>query len=95
MNLGQSIKKIRKEQAKMNQVKFAELIGLTQSYLSCIENGSKQPSVSVLKIISEKVNVPLPVLFWMSMDESDVAKHKREVFLMIKPHVDAFVKQII
>ena len=51
MNLGNVIKNTRKKKGQ-TQTEFASLCGITQTYLSQIENNSKEPNLSILKVIS-------------------------------------------
>jgi len=92
MNIGQSIKKLRKAKG-INQVTFAEFVGITQTYLSQIENGHKEPSTYVLNLISEELEIPLPILFWFSVEETDIIPKKKQAFKTLKPAVDALLKE--
>lgn len=38
---------------EMNQTEFAQALGVSQSYLSYMENGASQPSVEVLRTLHE------------------------------------------
>lgn len=94
MNLGKSIRTLRKSLTpKVTQAEYAESIGITQSYLSCIENGEKEPSTDLLKKVAEKHQTPMPVFLWMSMDETDVPKRKLEAYRLLKPSIDALLKE--
>jgi len=79
MDLGTVIKKIRKER-RQTQEELAALCDITQTYLSQIESNRKEPNISKLKEISKHLGVPLPVIFYLSLNENDVAPEKREVF---------------
>jgi transcriptional regulator with XRE-family HTH domain len=94
MKLGKAIQKVRKNHFKGNQVDFANAIGITQSYLSGIENNKKEPSTSVLQKISDVCEIPIAILFWFSIDKSDVAESKQQAFDFLKPSVDAMLKEI-
>ena len=73
MNVGISIREIRKERTpQLNQSEFAKLIGITQTYLSQIETGAKTPSIEVLERISKEFEIPLPIIFWLGIEEKDV-----------------------
>jgi transcriptional regulator with XRE-family HTH domain len=92
MNVGQAIRNIRKERTpQLNQSEFAKLIGITQTYLSQIETGAKTPNISVLETISKEFEIPLPIIFWMSIEENDVAEDRREYFRFLKPTVDSMI----
>ena len=94
MNIGIVIRNIRKERApKLNQSEFAKLIGISQTYLSQIENGAKTPNISVLEALSKEFESPLPIICWFGISEDDSAEHKREYFRFLKPTVDAMINE--
>lgn len=93
MNLGQSIKTVRKNKG-FKQKDFCTKVGITQSYLSSIENGKKKPSIEVLEKIANTVNIPIPVLFWFTVTENDVDKRKLEMFKLLKPSVDKLIADL-
>lgn len=92
MDLGNIIKNIRKQKGQ-TQSEFALLCGITQTYLSQIENNSKEPNLSTLKLISENLNMPLPILFFLSMTEEDVQPNKRKAFQIVSPSVKSLVNE--
>lgn len=92
MDLGNQIKNIRKQKG-LTQNEFASLCGITQTYLSQIESNSKEPNLSTLRVISEKLNVPLPILFFQSMTDEDVQPRKREAFKIISPSIKSLVNE--
>jgi transcriptional regulator with XRE-family HTH domain len=95
MNVGIAIRNIRKERTpQLNQSEFAKLIGITQTYLSQIETGAKTPNISVLETIAKEFEIPLPIIFWMSIEEKDIAEHKRYYFRFLKPTVDAMIDSL-
>lgn len=93
MNIGQGIRAVRKN-LELTQEEFAELIGVSQTYLSIIENGHQRPHSDVLVTISEKSNIPLPVVMWMGLTEADVKPDKVELFKTLKPSIDGLVNSI-
>ena len=94
MNLGKSIKNLRKSLSpKVGQIEYAESIGISQTYLSHIDSGKKEPSMTLLKLISDKHAVPMPVFLWFSLDEADVHPEKLYAFKILKPSVDALLKE--
>lgn len=92
MNLGKAIQGSRKN-IGFKQNKFAELCNITPSYLSQIENNLKDPNVSTLKIISDKLGIPLPILFFIALDESDISPKKREAFKLIFPSINSLISE--
>ena len=60
-NVGKKIQKLR--QAKnISQVKMAEMIGLTPTYVGFIEQGSRNPSISTLDKIARVLKVKMSEL---------------------------------
>ena len=92
MDLGNVIKINRKKKGQ-TQNEFASLCGITQTYLSQIEGNLKEPNLSTLKLISENLNIPLPILFFLSMTEDDVQPNKREAFEIVRPSVNSLVNE--
>lgn len=92
MDLGNVIRNMRKKK-DMTQNEFSSLCGITQTYLSQIESNSKEPNLSTLRTISEKLNIPLPILFFLSMTEDDVNPKKRKAFEIISPSVKSLVNE--
>ncbi|MBS1527473.1 MAG: helix-turn-helix transcriptional regulator [Bacteroidetes bacterium] len=90
MDLGFTIKNLRK-QRKQTQQEFAERCGITQTYLSQIENNLKEPNMSTLDEISKELSLPLPLLFFLSMTESDIPEPKRQDFMKMAPALKSFV----
>lgn len=92
MNLGIVIKNMRKKK-KLTQTEFASLCGITQTYLSQIESNHKDPNLSILRTISEKFNIPLPILFFLSLTEEDIHPNKRKAFEIVGPSVKSLVNE--
>lgn len=92
MDLGITIKNIRKQKGQ-TQTEFASACGITQTYLSQIESNQREPNLSTLKLISNGLNVPLPILFFLSLDKEDVQQNKRDAFEIIGPSVKSLVNE--
>ncbi|MGI6573355.1 MAG: helix-turn-helix domain-containing protein [Fermentimonas sp.] len=92
MDLGSIIKSIRKQKG-LTQIEFASFCGITQTYLSQIESNRKEPNLSTLKRISNSLNIPLPILFFLSMTAEDVQPNKREAFEIVSPSVKSLVNE--
>lgn len=92
MDLGTVIKNIRK-QKKMTQGHFADLCDISQTYLSQIESNQREPNLSTIRVISEQLGVPLPILFFLSMTGDDVDPEKREAFEIVNPSVKSLVNE--
>lgn len=61
-----SVKESRK-QANLTQQALAEKLGVTREHISAIENGRKEPSLTLLKKIANKLDVSLVSLFQESV----------------------------
>jgi transcriptional regulator with XRE-family HTH domain len=92
MDLGNIIKKTRK-QRNQTQEEFALSCGITQTYLSQIENNLKEPNLSTLKTISNHLEIPLPIMFFLSLTEDDIQLNKKEAFELIRPSVKFLVDE--
>jgi len=92
MNLGIVIKDIRKRRGQTQQ-EFASSCGITQTYLSQIENNGREPNLATLKDISTSLEVPLPILFYLSLNEDDISPEKRKAFEIISPSVKSLINE--
>ena len=90
MNIGVVVKKLRKDK-KMNQGELAKRSGISQTYLSQLEGDKKNPTKSTLYAIAKSLEVPLPVIFWMSLSEVDVSSDKIDMYRKLKPTVDVII----
>lgn len=92
MNLGMTIKNLRKKKG-LKQNELASNVNITQTYLSQIENNIKEPNLSTLKLISEGLGVPMPIVIFLSMDENDIHEQKREIFKIISPTIKSLIEE--
>ncbi len=80
LRIGEKIKKLRSEKM-MTQSELAGDV-ITRNMLSCIENGSAQPSLATLRHIANKLNVSVGYL--LSDGEEEKAYHKMAEISNIK-----------
>ena len=92
MKYGQAIKDLRVNKMKQTQNLFAQSVGITQTYLSQIENEAKKPSTELLERIAKHVDIPLSILMWFALTEADIQKDKLESYRMLKPAADNVIK---
>lgn len=92
MDLGSAIKNIRRQKG-IKQNFLAAKSGITQTYLSQIENNVKEPNLSTLKVICDNLKVPLPVLFFLSIDSNDISPEKRIAFKHLAPSINSMVTE--
>jgi|LakMenEpi03Aug12_release.lakeMendotaPanAssembly.Ray.scaffolds.fasta_scaffold27763_2 transcriptional regulator with XRE-family HTH domain len=95
MNLSNVVRDLRINRMKQNQIQFGGSVGITQTYLSQIESGSKTPSSIILNRISEHIGIPLPILMYMSIEEKDIDKSKIESFRILNPKILELIKEFL
>ena len=93
MNLGTIIKELRKE-AGLSQKDLAQACGLTQSYLSQIEQNKKEPQISSLRKIAEQLELPFPVLLFLALEDEDIPESKREISRILLPSIKTLIIQL-
>ncbi len=91
MKLGAAIKELRRE-SDLRQKKLAQRVGVSQSYLSQVENEHKDPNLSTIRRIAEEVGVSVPILFFLSMDSDDVRPDRKEAFDQIFPRFKGIIE---
>ncbi len=90
MDIGSTIKGLRKHK-KLTQEEFATACGISQNYLSQIENNLKEPNLSTLAQIAEALGIPVSILMFLSTGEDDIIPEKRESF----NEINNLIKQLI
>ena len=94
MNIGDVIASIRRRK-RIDQKIFAELINTSPSYLSQIENNRKKPSIKLLKVIAEKLQVPLSILIYATLEEKYFPDEKgKELFNTVKPIMEELIEML-
>ncbi len=68
-------------------------MGISQTYLSQVESGAKQPSTPMLELICKTYNVPAPIMYFMALTIDDIPKSKKRIFTELKPVVDNLISQ--
>lgn len=86
MKIGATIREIRKgKNPVLKQYQLAQNLGISQTYLSQLEKGSKEASPDLIKKIANALDTPLPVFILMSVEESDIPEHKRAAHKQLTP----------
>lgn len=93
MGIGEIIKKIRKER-NIKQKDFALECGISQTYLSQIENDERNPTLAILEKVSKVLEIPYPVLSFLTLSEDSISKEKKEVYKNAKPILDGIIEKI-
>lgn len=93
MEIGTTIKDFR----KLNGIKQKDLASkakISSTYLSQIESNTKDPTLSTLKAISKSLDMPLPLLLFISINNNDIPKSKRQAFNTIYPTIKIFIESL-
>lgn len=93
MQVGTTIKSFRKLKG-IKQKDLAKKAKLSPTYLSQIESNTKDPTLSTITAISKSLEIPLSVLLFISIKDSDVPKEKREAFKLLFPSIKSFVESL-
>lgn len=88
LKLSKIIKLIRINN-NLGQAKLANVLGVTKTYISLLENNKKEPSLALLKTFSKKFKIPLWLLV---LDDSDFAENPSSADRQIKRELEALVK---
>src|SRR5258708_16663018 len=79
MNLAKAIELIRTARG-MKQKETGEKVGVTANYLSLVENGKREPSVSFLRRLAAVLGVPVSLFFLWDQEESgNLGRNMKEV----------------
>lgn len=71
MEIGHAIKVCRSSR-KLSLDEVSTRSGLSQSYLSLIETGKREPTLSSIEKLSKALAVPTPVLMFLAANESEL-----------------------
>ena len=93
MNAGTIIRKLRK-QAGISQGDLAKACKLSQAYLSLVESNKREMHMSSLKRICEELEIPVPILLFLAMEESDVPEGKRDAYNTLFPAIKAMLVEL-
>jgi transcriptional regulator with XRE-family HTH domain len=91
MNIGQTIKEMRKER-KLKQKDLAKMIGMTSQNLGFIESGKIGLSKKTTAKIIKALNTDEAVLYFRALEEKDVNPKKVELFRSLQPIIVDLVK---
>ena len=94
MKLGNSIKTFRKNRS-LTQSQLAEMCEISTTYLSLIESEKKEPTLPLIKVIAERLNIPLPILIFSAITNEDIPENKKELFEILKPSVDSILNNLV
>ena len=89
LKIGQTLKILRIA-SSLSQKDLAKKLGVSQNYLSQLENDRREPSLTFLKTFAEVQDVPLGYLLWLVLDKSDLNEA-----VDLKGKMDSLLTEII
>lgn len=84
MNIGETIKTIRKEK-KISRGRLAAMTGLSVNALYNIETNRSMPTRDTIRRICKALSIPTYYLMVRCVTEDDIPEEKREVFRALYP----------
>lgn len=93
MSYATVLKSLRKKN-KMTQVVAAKVIDVTSAYLSKIENGTKIPSMMLLKKMSIAYKVPLSIINYLASKEEISKLKKSKEFHALQQLIDEMIQYL-
>jgi XRE family transcriptional regulator, regulator of sulfur utilization len=93
MKIGPTIKELR-IQKEIKQGDLANSIGISQTSLSLIESGVKQPSQDTLRKVCELFEIPQPFIYYLALEESDIPENKKELYKTLEMKLKMDIKTL-
>jgi len=94
MDIGGTIQQLRKFR-EMDQGELAKLAGISQSSMSLIELDKKKPRPKTVTKICKVLEIPEPLLYMLSISESDIPESKTEIYRQIFPAIRTLIYSMI
>lgn len=73
MNIGKAIKLCRTQKG-LTRTELAKNSDISISYLSLLEQGKRDPSLSTVEKLSNALHVPLSILIFLASDKNELSK---------------------
>ncbi len=94
MNIGKAIKQVRIH-FELSQIELSERTGLSQTSISQIESGAKNPGKSSIHKICKAFDIPESILYVLGMDDTDFPESRKKAFQDLYPAMRDFAIQVI
>ena len=78
----------------ITQKELSKNIGISQTAISLILTGANNPSDDTFAKISTVLEVPIAIINYMTLSEKDIPESKREIFRILNPSMEAFLKEM-
>lgn len=93
MKIGEVIKGLLKSR-NITQLELADKIGKSKTAISQMINGAYSPSPDTLEKISEVLNVPIAIMYLLTISPDDVPDDKKEVYRVLSPLLEKYLLEI-
>ncbi|GEN77501.1 helix-turn-helix domain-containing protein [Chryseobacterium hagamense] len=93
MTIGDVIKLLLKKK-NITQLQLAEKIGKSTTAISQIVKGQYSPTTETLEKISKVVDVPVPVMHFLTISENDIPEDKKQLYNLLAPSMNKFLNEI-
>jgi transcriptional regulator with XRE-family HTH domain len=94
MDLGTILRTLR-EKRNLTQMDVMRKLKVSQTYISQLENGKREPSLPMLRRFGKLYKLPPQIIQVMAMEESDVPKQNKALYVQLKPVIDDMIEQLI
>jgi transcriptional regulator with XRE-family HTH domain len=91
MKIGMTIKTLRKHKG-IKQKELALKLGISNAYLSSIENDKREPSLELTKALASHLEVPVGYFFIETYDVKSLTGKRKKVFNKVKKLLAEFLK---
>ena len=93
MNLGKAIADLRKAKG-LKQNEFADSLGISQPLISRYELNKDIPNEKNLRRIAKALGISLPLLYFQSMEDSDIPESKKLQYDLLLPTIKQLIHQL-
>ncbi len=93
MKLGRVIKVLLKSKG-ITQAELARKVNKSPTAISQILNGLYRPNAETLEAIAKVLEIPVPIIYFLSLSEDDIPEEKKELYKMLSPSFDKFLFEI-
>lgn len=93
MTIGEVIKLLLKKK-NITQLQLAVEIGKSTTAISQIVKGQYSPTAETLDKISKVINVPVPVMYFLTISDDDVPDDKKQLYNLLAPSMNKFLNDI-
>ena len=91
MKIGTILKNIRRSK-RIKQKDLAAKLGISNAYLSSIENNKREPSMDLAKMLSNELGIPLGYFLIKAYNENFLTGKQKKIFIKTRKLIDEFLE---